>query len=142
MLKKKDEYEVELKHVDPESDLQNTDNHYSDERFWDKVKKYGKQAGEQTVYYSLLLYYTAKNPAVPKSSKMIIIGALSYLILPIDLIPDFIPVVGLADDASVIVAAVYKVIAYIDDDMKDKAKLKLTSLFGNSDNGEIDKQLL
>ncbi len=42
---------------------------------------------------------------------MIIVGALSYLIFPVDLIPDFIPVVGLVDDASVIAAAVYKVIS-------------------------------
>ena len=101
--------------------------------------KYGKKAGKKTIYFSLLLYYTAKSPAVPKSSKMIIIGALSYLIFPVDLIPDFIPVVGLADDASVIAMAVYKVISHIDEGVKNKAKQKLNSFFGeNTDYENFD----
>lgn len=104
-------------------------------RFWGKVMKYGKQAGKKTIYYSLLLFYTAKNPAVPKSSKMIIVGALSYLIFPVDLIPDFVPVVGLADDGAVIAAAVYKVMSHIDDDVKNKAKQKLNGIFG-----ELEKE--
>lgn len=116
-------------------------NDYSDEKFWDKVKNYGKKAGKKTIYYALLLYYTAKNPAVPKSSKMIIVGALSYLIFPIDLIPDFIPVVGLVDDASVITAALFKVISHIDEGVKNKAKQKMTGIFGsNVDYDKFDKQ--
>lgn len=104
----------------------------TNERFWNKVVKYGKKAGEKTIYYSLLLFYTAKSPAVPKSSKMIIVGALSYLIFPIDLIPDFVPVVGLADDSAVIATAVYKVMSHVDDDVKNKAKQKLSGIFGSS----------
>ena len=99
----------------------------------------GNRRGRQTVYYSLLLFYTAKSPQVPKSSKMIIVGALSYLIFPVDLIPDFIPVVGLADDASVIAAAVFKIIQHIDDDIKNKAKVKMKNYFGvEFDDEEID----
>ena len=101
-------------------------------RFWNKVMKYGEKAGKKTIYYSLLLFYSAKNPAVPKSSKMIIVGALSYLLFPVDLIPDFVPVVGLADDGAVIAAAVYKVMSHIDDDVKNKAKLKLNGIFTDS----------
>ncbi len=74
---------------------------------------------------------------------MIIVGALSYLIFPVDLIPDFIPVVGLVDDASVIAAAVYKVISYIDDDIKSKAKQKLVKFFGDdADYADIDEKLM
>jgi uncharacterized membrane protein YkvA (DUF1232 family) len=120
--------------------IEQSKKHYSDKKFWDKVKRYGKQAGEKTVYYSLLLYYTAKSPTVPKSSKMIIVGALSYLIFPVDLIPDFIPVVGLADDASVIAAAVYKVISHIDEEIKNSAKRKMGKFFGHAiDHHELDK---
>ncbi|AOV07164.1 YkvA family protein [Sporosarcina ureilytica] len=108
------------------------ENHVTDEKFWNKLVKFGKQIGEKTVYYSLLLYYTAKSPTVPKSSKMIIVGALSYLIFPVDAIPDFIPVVGLADDSAVIAAAVYKVFQHIDDHIKNQAKEKLASVFGDT----------
>lgn len=102
--------------------------------FWDKVMKYSKKAGEKTIYFSLLLFYTAKSPAVPKSSKMIIVGALSYLIFPVDLIPDFIPVVGLADDSAVVAGAVYKVMSHVDDEVKSKAKQKLSMIFKESTN--------
>jgi uncharacterized membrane protein YkvA (DUF1232 family) len=143
MAKKQKNYENKLTNLDLESSMQETEKHYSDEKFWDKVMKYGRLAGKTTVYYSLLLFYTAKSPEVPKSSKMIIVGALSYLIFPVDLIPDFIPVVGLADDASVVAAAVYKVISHIDDDIKRKAKVKMIKLLGSEFNyEEIDKSLL
>jgi len=143
MMKKQKNYESKLKNFDPESDMQGAENHYSDEKFWDKVMKYGKQAGKTTVYYSLLLFYVAKSPEVPKSTKMIIVGALSYLIFPLDLIPDFIPAVGLVDDAGVIAAAVFKVISHIDDDIKNKAKVKMNTLIGvKFDEEEIDKRLL
>ncbi|KAA0965059.1 DUF1232 domain-containing protein [Sporosarcina sp. ANT_H38] len=142
MKKKQKDYENKLKNFDPESSMQETENHYSDEKFWGKVMKYGKQAGKTTVYYSLLLFYVAKSPEVPKSSKMIIVGALSYLIFPVDLIPDFIPAVGLVDDASVIAAAVYKVISYIDGDVKNKAKQKLAKFFDvDTDYADIDEKL-
>ena len=142
LVKKKQEYENRLKNFDPESSIRESDDHYSDEKFWNKVKNYGKQAGKQTLYYSLLLYYTAKSPTVPKSSKMIVVGALSYLIFPADLVPDFIPVVGLVDDASVIAAAVVKIVQHIDDDIKNKAKMKLRKYFGGDENiKEIDEQL-
>lgn len=102
----------------------------NDKKFWNKMRGYGKRAGRKTAYYSLLLFYTAKSPGVPKSTKLIIVGALSYLIFPIDLIPDFIPVIGLADDATVVAAAVYKVFSHIDDSIKNKASQKVTKLLG------------
>lgn len=136
-MSKKMDYEEVLRTMDSDKVIRNMDNHYSDNRFWDKLKKFGKLAGKKTVYYSLLLFYTAKDPAVPKSSKLIIVGALSYLIFPVDLIPDFIPVVGLADDATVIAAAVYKVVQHIDDDIKNKAKQKLSGFFKDTSNLEI-----
>ncbi|WP_342510426.1 YkvA family protein [Sporosarcina sp. FSL K6-1522] len=143
MKNKQQDYENKLKNFDPDSTIHETDDHYSDEKFWDKVKKYGKQVGKQTVYYSLLLFYTAKSPTVPKSSKMIVVGALSYLIFPVDLIPDFIPAVGLVDDASVIAAAVFKIVQHIDDDVKQQAKQQLVKLFGD-DGGydDIDEKLM
>ena len=136
-MSKNNDYEEILKTMDSDEVIQNMDNHYSDNKFWRKLLKFGKKAGEKTVYFSLLLYYTAKDPSVPKSSKLIIVGALSYLIFPVDLIPDFIPMVGLADDATVIATAVYKVVSHIDDDIKNKAKQKLNGFFKNASTIEI-----
>ena len=39
---------------------------------------------------------------LPRLTRAAIVGALAYLICPFDVIPDFIPVIGLVDDAAVI----------------------------------------
>ena len=52
------------------------------------------------------LWAMIKDPDAAWKSKTIAIGALLYLVSPIDLIPDAIPVLGLTDDASVVAAAV------------------------------------
>jgi uncharacterized membrane protein YkvA (DUF1232 family) len=43
------------------------------------------------------------DPDVPRATRWWLLALLGYLLLPIDLIPDFIPVLGFADDAIVIV---------------------------------------
>ncbi len=45
------------------------------------------------------------NPNIPSHIKAIAVGALLYVIIPIDAIPDYIPVGGLVDDAAVITFA-------------------------------------
>lgn len=57
-------------------------------------------------------------------------GALGYLILPIDLIPDVVPVLGLTDDAAAITLAYDTVKASITPEIERKAKEKLAQWFG------------
>lgn len=111
-----------------------------EQKLWNKLFSFGKGIGQKTAYYSLLLYYAAKNPAIPKSTKMVIVGALAYLVFPVDLIPDFIPVIGFADDSAVIAAAVYKVFTHIDDHAKNQAKEKLSLVFGGNSNTNHKKE--
>ena len=142
MNKQQDKKEDWLKNLDPQSEIESSQIHYSEEKFWNKLLKYSKKAGETTVYTSLLLYFTAKNPAVPKSAKLTIMGALGYLIFPADVIPDFIPVIGLADDASVIAFALYQVISHIDDPTRQRAQEKMKSWFGDSgQSNKIDERI-
>ena len=49
----------------------------------------------------------ATDPAVPRATRWWLLALLGYLLLPFDLVPDFIPVIGFADDA-VIVAIVLR----------------------------------
>lgn len=53
-----------------------------------------------------MLYEFMRDPAAPAQAKLVAIGALLYFILPIDLVPDVIPVLGYVDDAAVVGAAV------------------------------------
>lgn len=116
---------------------------YSDDKFWDKLKKFAKKAGSSVVYAVLLLYYTLQKPEVPAKAKTIIIGALGYFILPLDLIPDVTVGVGYTDDLGALGVALLQVAMYIDEDIKNKAKEKLKDWFGDHvDTSDIDKKLV
>ena len=54
------------------------------------------------------LYRFIKDPNAPWAGKAIAIGALIYMISPIDAVPDITPIIGLLDDVAVITAAVTK----------------------------------
>ncbi|RCX23002.1 uncharacterized membrane protein YkvA (DUF1232 family) [Fontibacillus phaseoli] len=117
---------------------------YSEESFWKKIKKFGKKAGSKVVYVALLLFYCLKDEKVPAWTKTVIIGALAYFISPIDAVPDIMPVAGYTDDLGSLLAALGVVAVYINDDIRDKAKSKLSDWFGSEsliDLKEIDKKL-
>jgi uncharacterized membrane protein YkvA (DUF1232 family) len=50
-----------------------------------------------------------RDPRVPRRSKILVAALIPYLALPIDLVPDFIPVAGQADDA-ILVALVLRIL--------------------------------
>jgi len=54
---------------------------------------------------AVLFARLARDPATPRRRKLALIALGAYLASPIDLIPDFIPVVGLVDDAVLVVLA-------------------------------------
>lgn len=51
----------------------------------------------------LLFRRLLSDPRVPRSRKLLLTGLVAYLALPIDLVPDFIPVAGQLDDAIIVV---------------------------------------
>ena len=122
--------------------MQKAETYYADDKFWDKLKKFGKKAGSSVVYAVLLLYYTLQKPEVPKKTKAVIIGALGYFILPVDLLPDMMLGVGFTDDLGALGIALFQVAMYIDDDIKMKAKIKLADWFGTDvDTSAVDEKI-
>ncbi len=116
--------------------------HYSEDGLWNKIKKYAKKVGSTAIYATLLLYFVLQKEEVPAKNKTIIIGALGYFILPIDLIPDPIPGIGYTDDIGVLLIALWQVAMYIDADVKNKAKEKLKDWFGEDiDTSDVDDKL-
>ena len=59
---------------------------------------------------------------MPRSNKLIILGALGYFIFPFDIVADLLPLVGLSDDAFILIAALTKVFSSITDEMKDEGE--------------------
>lgn len=126
-----------------EETIRNNSKHYSEDGLWNKIKKYSKKAGSTAVYVVLLLYYVLQKEEVPKKNKAIIIGALGYFILPLDLIPDLAAGVGYTDDLGALLAALWQVSMYIDDNVKNQAKEKLKNWFGDGvDTSDIDGKLV
>ena len=81
---------------------------YSATGFVEKISHIAKRAGAKLVYAALILYYTLQSKDVPLKDKAIIIGALGYLISPLDVIPDAIPIAGLGDDVAVLLYVLRK----------------------------------
>lgn len=111
---------------------------YSEESFFDKVRSTIKSAGLKLIYQALLLFYVTENPNCPMKIKAAIFAALGYFISPIDVIPDFTPIVGYSDDAGAIALAICLAQLYIDDEVKRKARNKIADIFGDSILRELD----
>ncbi len=116
----------------------NYSNEYSDNKFWKKLSRCGNKMGAKLMYYALLLYYLAKDQDVPIKVKAEIIGALGYLILPVDVIPDFIPVMGFTDDLAALMFAFEMAKSHITPEMKQKALNKVKEIFDDPDFDGID----
>ena len=112
---------------------------YSEKSLFEKIKKVAKTAGIKVIYYVLIAYYLLKKPEVPKKEKAIIIGALGYFIMPLDLVPDFTAGVGYVDDLGALALALGKVALYIDDDIKKQARDKLHDIFGDYDESDLEE---
>ena len=111
--------------------------YFSDDQFWGKLKKLARKAGIKIVYAALLLYYVLRNPATPRSDRTKILGALGYLILPADLIPDFLPAVGYTDDLAALMWALYSVARNVTPEVKIMARQKLGEWFEDYDNTDL-----
>ena len=111
---------------------------YDDNAFWEKLKKFARKAGIKVSYAALLLYYVVKSPGTPAKDRAKILGALGYFILPIDLIPDFIPIAGYTDDLAALTWGIYCVIKSITPEVKAQAAEKLHEWFGEFDDSMLD----
>ena len=112
---------------------------FSANGFVEKISRIAKRAGAKLVYVALALYYTLQSEKVSVKDKAVIIGALGYLISPLDLIPDAFPIAGLTDDLTVLLYVVKKVWGDVSDDVKDKAKSKLSQWFDEEEIEETEE---
>ena len=122
-------------------DFMSYSNKFSKKGFVEKISRIAKRAGAKLVYSALILYYTLQSKKIPVKDKAIIIGALGYLISPLDAIPDAIPIVGLGDDMAVLAFVLKKVWNQVSDEVKDKARKKLDNWFDEDEMAEIEDML-
>jgi uncharacterized membrane protein YkvA (DUF1232 family) len=66
-----------------------------------------KEKAKQITRDLSVLYIAYKRKDVPISAKIIVIIAIIYALSPLDLIPDFIPIVGYLDDLIILPLLIY-----------------------------------
>lgn len=119
--------EEELRKID----LKKYEKNYSEAGLWGKIKHQAGSIGIRLIYEAVQLYYVTRAPHCPPMVKAGIYGALGYLISPIDLIADMIPVIGYTDDAAVIALALVLAQAYITDEIRQQAREKIRQFLGD-----------
>jgi len=80
-------------------------------RFWSTFRKAARQIpfAEDLV----AAYYCALDPATPMRVRGMLLAAIAYFILPVDIIPDMIAGLGFADDAALLTAVIGLVASHI-----------------------------
>ncbi|WP_230530516.1 YkvA family protein [Microvirga roseola] len=96
------------------------------QRFWDKLRRV---AGRIPFAEDLVAaFYCATDPTTPNRVKLILLGAIAYFVLPTDAVADFLPLMGFADDAAILAAAIAQVAGAIRDDHREKARKTLSDI--------------
>ena len=114
---------------------------FTNNGFVEKISRIARRAGSKLVYAALLLYYTLESDKISLKDKAIIIGALGYLISPLDVIPDAIPIAGLGDDHAVLIYVLNKVWGNVNEDVKAKSREKLLQWSDEEEIGDVDGSL-
>jgi uncharacterized membrane protein YkvA (DUF1232 family) len=91
--------------------------------FWSKAKRLA--AGLPFAEDLLAAHYCAFDHATPLPVKAALVGALAYFVLPFDIVPDMLPLVGFTDDAAVLLTAVRMVAGHMRPEHRDAARAAL-----------------
>jgi uncharacterized membrane protein YkvA (DUF1232 family) len=67
------------------------------------------------------MYFCLLDPRTPLWVKGVVAAALAYFVLPLDAIPDFLPLVGMSDDIAVLSAALAAISNYLTPEHRSRA---------------------
>ena len=90
--------------------------------FADRLRALKRQA--------LTVWFVARHPRLPWGVRLLAFAVAAYAFSPIDLIPDFIPVLGLLDDLLLIPLGVALVLRLAPADVVDEARLQAQAASG------------
>lgn len=93
-------------------------------KFWPVFRKAIRQIplGRDVV----AAYYCAMDPATPTRVRGVLLAALAYFILPIDVVPDMLALIGFGDDMAVLMTAIAMVRGSMNESHYDKADSALS----------------
>ena len=87
------------------------------------------KAGRSIAKPALEVLEMAIDPLTPTNVRISLIASLAYLIMPLDLLPDFMPVVGFSDDFVALTAVLSIWSKYMTPAIRIRAEKKLNKLF-------------
>ena len=70
---------------------------------WQRIRSWARQLKAETI----ALWFCCRHHATPLAAKILATVVVAYALSPIDLIPDFIPVIGYLDDVILIPIGIY-----------------------------------
>lgn len=94
--------------------------------FWPKLKR--SLARIPFAEDVLAAFYCAFDPATPLKVKGILLAALAYFIMPVDVIPDVLLGLGFTDDMAVLYTAISMIRSHMTQAHRDRAKETLEKL--------------
>ena len=93
------------------------------ENFWAKVKRLGRNLPFADDLVAA--YFCTLDPATPNRVRLTLLAALAYFVMPFDAVTDLLPLIGFADDAAVLAAAISQVAGAITEGHREKARAAL-----------------
>lgn len=91
--------------------------------FWPKFRKYAARLPYAEDVAAA--YYCATDKATPFKVRGTLLAALAYFIMPIDVVPDILALVGFTDDIAVLMYALKTVNKHVNDDHREQARIAL-----------------
>lgn len=99
--------------------------------FWDKMRAHA--AGVPFAEDAVASYYAAFDRQTPLKVRATLLAALAYFVLPVDLTPDFLPLIGFSDDAAVLMGALRLLSSHVQPYHYAAARDALDRLRGETD---------
>ena len=93
------------------------------------LRKVLLRAGRTLAQPALEAFEMVIDPLTPPQVRMTMLAALAYLLMPMDLVPDFIPVAGFSDDLVALTAVISLWNTHITPEIRNKARKKLDRWF-------------
>jgi uncharacterized membrane protein YkvA (DUF1232 family) len=94
--------------------------------FWRKIRR--NLARVPFAEHAVAAWYCAFDPATPIRAKGIILAALAYFVLPLDVLPDALLGLGFTDDMTVLLTAISLIRTHMKTEHYDKARETLKSM--------------
>lgn len=97
---------------------------------WDCIRRFARKAGRAAARPVLLLWFVMRSDSTPREDKLMILAAIAYVVLPIDLISaKRIPILGWLDEVTSITVAVKKMADRITPEIEREADTVLDRWF-------------